>query len=374
MPTSGRALGAALALACLLSGLAPAQAQEPSKDPAARDPLAARLPDPLPKERLSETRWFGVYDRLGRSVGTLSLAVAANDQGYTARLLARYRFRGGEPVEVWEQLRLGPDLSLRELRQTAREGGEKAPRAGFKLTRGEAGCEGHDEQGKWPVELSHPPLAGVAHTLLVAELVTPAKGRLELTRLGPRDEPAQARWLEATTRKDPKDGVEVVIGREVGQELRGWRLLRDAQGRLTRGEPAGWEGITLQAAKDEADAKRDRPVVPPGTARAAVLEFLLAIAAGEAEAAAKLVDWPTFQRNAGEAGPKQDPAAFRKQVLNRILRASGELEVESVERLASQLSERERAEGGRVVKVPGEGMGFVLEDRPPHGWRIVDLD
>lgn len=369
MSTSSRAFGATLALACWLSCLAPTRAQEAP----ARDPLAARLPDPVPSERVGGTRWFGVYDRLGRSVGTLSLAVAANAQGYTARLQASYRFRGGEPVEVWEQLRLGADLAWRELRQSSREG-EKAPQSGFKLTRSETGCEGRDEQGEWQVALKRPPLAGLAHILLVAELVTPAKGRLELARLGPRDEPSQPRWLEAKAREGKDEGVEVVIGREVGKELRGWRLLRDKEGRLIRGEPSGWEGITLQAAKDEADAKRDRPVVPPGSARAVVLEFLLAIAEGKGPEAAKRVDWASFQRNSGDADPKQDPSAFRTQVLNRILRASGELEVESVERMASQLSEREHAKGGRVVTLPGEGMGFVLEDRPPHGWRIVDLD
>ncbi|MGE0708165.1 MAG: hypothetical protein AB7N76_00865 [Planctomycetota bacterium] len=332
----------------------------------------------IPGDPRPGRRWFGVHDRLGKNLGTCRLDVRVQGDGFEVELRCEYTLEK-QRVLLEEALALGPRLELRRAQQRIREGEQERV---LRYTRTKPGLWRGLDGGPaaYEVQPPHSPLLGVAQRLLLAELARPAARALAMSELGPHDDALGARWLRARAAEPAAEGrparperVELGEGArepKPGQRIRGgvWTFLR-REGRLLEVEPAGFQGMLLRAAADEAEAKRDRPVVPPDSARAAVLQFLLAVARGEPEQAKAVVDWPALQRSLGEGGT---PEAFQARLLQRLLRASGELDVEGVERLARDLREDEGSPR-RAVEVPGEKLRFLLE-KGPAGWRIVDLD
>jgi hypothetical protein len=353
----GRILAAGLCLA-LLAPSAHAKNLE----------LAEVLPQDLEAKALVGKEWFGVFDRLGRSVGTLELEVGARapQPGFTLRMRCVYAFRGAERVELVEELLLNAKLELEQARHTSKEGAD--PKTEFFVKVKQKVCTSKDAKGTWESKLSFSPLSGIAHKLFLGRLVLPNPDPARLSELGLRGDEVRTRWIRAQATKEQ---VVVRLGELASSsstKVKGWRMVR-RKGRVERVEPDGWEGISLQSAKDEAGAKSDRPVVPPGTARAAVLTFLVGVATGDVDAAAKVVDWGSLQKNTkGEGTPEQ----FKKRLLGRMLRASAELDLDHLERAAKDLAQTKLADGRLSVTFPGEGLAFVVA-KSAAGWRIVDL-
>ena len=136
-----------------------------------------------------------------------------------------------------------------------------------------------------------------------------------------------------------------------------------------RVEPAGWPGVSLRSARNEARAKLDRPVLPPGSPRDVTLRFLLAVSRGELEAAGALVDWPQLAKAQKHSG---DLKAFRARFLTRIARASSELDEDAVAGLAPHLRAEGKHPTRRTVRIPNEATRFELA-LGSKGWKIVDL-
>jgi hypothetical protein len=354
-------------LALLLPGL-PALAQAPPADPLTKPSTA----------RLSGEAWFGLFRR-GKSLGTLNVRITKGVRSeIEVRVVARFKL-AKKALRLEESTTLAADLTLERCVQIQQEGTQPPERV--EVTRSGKVYKVSVRQGEEKPEVStckpsRRLVFGIAQRYVLARACDPTTGKVaSLSQLVPGEEEALS--LELSARPIPEQKrlfvVRISPPETSPRKTQGWRYRRRGS-RVEAMVALDHGGLVFSAAKDEAEAKRDRPVpvIDPASPRGVVLKALKALLAGDAKAAEAAFDWARLYKSLeGEGGLKAWKALFLERLsgMPREFQADGNLE-ESLAKASVEVVGKAK----RRVSVPGEGLRFVLERRGTGPWRVVDFD
>lgn len=333
---------------------------------------------------LADEAWYGLYLR-GKGVGSLQVVARPADAPLRTRywplgvtVVGSHSLEGEVRVREDGQVDRDPLLCLGAFSRSATEGREQTSESvDFKREEREVLIRRHDDPSRRLPLPARPTFVGLIGRIVFARALAKAgPASHTLDEVVPAD--VITRAVDVII-DDTSDGRRVrFVPRDDAEDA--WELIVAPDGTLTSMRHLLYPGLIYLRAKDEAEAKADRPgagLPPPASPRGVVLEYLRALVRADAAKLAPTIDWPALHAALGASDLGQDVEAFERSFLDGLARAQEELGLspDDVEDLGLGLEEQVTPDGLRaVVTIPGEPdrvrLGRASRDAP---WRITSL-
>jgi hypothetical protein len=354
-----------------------------------QEPSVTKALAQVKADSLVDDSWYGLYLR-GKNVGSMSLVAVLTsgsagglerpptyfvvDGDLTVTLRTEFAL-DGESGSVQEHVRMNlkePAFSAAQLNRSA--DGEQRIQLRY-MPKGSETIDVRIDQRSW----SSPRGDSFGHAMRITfarALSRSGTSRYTLDEVVPDEE--KVRPVDVII-DDTPDGRRVrFVPQDDADDV--WEMIVAPDGTLTSMRHLLQPGLIYLRAKDEAEAKVDRPgagLPPAASPRGVVLQYLRAFVRADAAKLEPTIDWPALHEALGAQDIGQDVDAFRRSFLDGLAAAQEELGLTSddVEDLGLGLEEQVTPDGLRaVVTIPGEPdrvrLGRETRDAP---WRIRDL-